>query len=227
MLPSMTKIALVLHRDPALSRREFLRRYEQADRSAGRALATRQTIHLPHETDALRAAPAGHPPQPARCDGLSFQWIDAAAPPPMPIEEPREAIERIDAYRVKEVIHWDTLGDRPAGERSPGIKMIAFVRRLPELSSSEFRERYLEHAAIARHHHPGIARYVQNFVTTALTDEAPQLDGIAELHFATEADLTGRFHRDESSVKVVGADVARFMSMRGAWSILATEYVVR
>lgn len=223
----MTKLALVLHRAATLSREEFLRRYEEAGRSAARPLATHKALHLPHETDALRAIPAGQRPQPARCDGLSFHWSDAPAPRPTPTEEPQEAIGRIDAYRVDEVVHWDRLRGRAAGARSPGLKMIAFVRRLPELSPGDFRERYLEHATIAREHHPGIARYVQNFVTDAWTNDAPPVDGIAELHFATQEDLTKGFYRDESSAKAVGADVARFMSMRGAWSILATEYVVR
>ncbi len=220
----MEKIGLVLHRTPNVPRAIFRQRYQEwhASPSATPSGVARHTAHLPHETDSLRADAVGQKPRPAGCDGLSFQWFEDVVPPIDAIDE-----GRVDAYRLDEVIHWDRMGERPMGTTSPGVKLIAFVRRQPELSTAEFRERYLQHAEIAREHHPGIARYVQNFVTEPLSDDAPQVDGIAELHFVTEADLTTRFYRHEGSAAVVGADVQRFMTLRGSYSILATEVVVR
>jgi hypothetical protein len=133
-------------------------------------------------------------------------------------------VARAETYLLEERVHWDDLGDRRRpDEASPGIKMIAFVRRRSDLSPATFRERYLEHASLARVHHPGIARYVQNFVLERWADEAPPIDAIAELHFASEADLTRRFYRDEASPEVIARDVARFLSPREGWSILAIE----
>lgn len=224
MLPRMPKTALILHRDPALSRSEFLDQYENSPRPGSKDAAP-HTLHLPYETDALRAASAGLKPQPARCDGLSFLWA-STTPAEAPRETPAEAIVRTDAYALDEIVHWDRGPARRPGAQSPGIKMIAIVQRRADLSPEEFRTRYLEHAAIAREHHPGIARYVQNFVTSSLTPGAPPVDGIAELHFATEADLTERFYGGDESASVVAEDVRRFMSFRDSWSILATEFVV-
>lgn len=218
----MSKIALVVHRVAELTRSDFHARLEAAH-SRPSVSPHRHTIHLPYETDALRAEPLRFEPQPARCDAVSFRWNDD---PAIVTEEPRAAISRVDAYRVDEVIHWDRLPRWPTVGRSPGVKMMAFVRGLPELSPEEFRDRYLQHADVAREHHPGIARYVQNFVTEALTEGVPALSAIAELHFETESDLTERFYRDDASPKAVADDVHRFMRYRGSWSILATEIVV-
>lgn len=222
----MIKLAHVLHRTSGLSRDEFLRDYRRFHES-NRKGSLPYSIHLPYPTDALRAGPLGAEARAARCDGLSFQWLADGSAATSGGEEAVASVDRCDGYLLDEVVHWDRLGDRPAGRASPGIKMIAVVRRRPGLSASEFRRRYLEHAAVAHEHHPGIARYVQNFVTGAITANAPAVDGIAELHFATEADLTKRFYRDDASPKSVAADIARFMTPRGSWSILATEYVVR
>ena len=219
----MTKTVLVLHRVARLSRDEFQTRYEAAQTGSD-GTARHRTIHLPFDTDALRAEALGLPAQRARCDGVSLHWSDD--PAPLRKEETHDAIARTDAYRVEEVVHWDHLPGRPRG-RAPGIKMMAFVRSLPGLSPEEFRQRYLEHARVAQLHHPGAARYVQNFVTETLTDGAPAVSGIAELSFETESDLTHRFYRDDRSPKIVAEDVARFMTYRGAWSILAHEIVVQ
>jgi hypothetical protein len=105
--------------------------------------------------------------------------------------------------------------------------MIAFVRRRPGLSFLEFEERYREHAEVARFHHPGVARYVQSFVRGSLTSDAPALDAVAQLSFASREDLAERFYRDEESREIVAADVERFLDRERTWSVLAVERVLR
>jgi len=112
----------------------------------------------------------------------------------------------LDAWATERVVHWDALGAVGAA-----VVMLCLVRRRPDLLAGEFRERYREHARVARVHHPGVARYAQSFVVRALTRHAPPADAFAELHFASERDLRERFYRDAASPDVVARDVARFL----------------
>ena len=101
----MTKLGLVLHRPPTLPREAFRQEYESSAPQADQ-----HSIHLPLETDALRADALGQKPQRARCDALSFQWF---ADPKATPATPPSAVARADAYRLEEVVHWDRLGERP------------------------------------------------------------------------------------------------------------------
>ena len=215
----MGKFALLLHRKSSISRDGFIADYTTVQKIP--AIGERGTLHRLHASDALRAEAVGKRPQAARCDGLTFAWRDG--------EEPAEeilpdSVERCHRYRVDEVVHWDNLPTRHPGQWTPGIKMIAVVRRREGVSTREFRDLYLAHANVAREHHPGVGRYVQNFVVDAVG--APPVDAIAELHFPTVSDLTDHFYRDETSAKIVGADVVRFLAAKESWSVLGEEYVV-
>lgn len=113
-----------------------------------------------------------------------------------------------DSYLVEEVIHWDNIPSRKPHSESPGFKIIPFSCRKPGLSQAEFNDHYRNiHSALAREHHPGIGRYVQNFVQKKLNPEAPDLDAIAELHFATYEKYRDGFYADSDSPKIIGRDV--------------------
>jgi uncharacterized protein (TIGR02118 family) len=91
------------------------------------------------------------------------------------------------------------------------VVLTYLVKRRPDLSFAEFSSHYREkHAPLARVHHPGIARYVQNF----LPPGEGLVDAISELWFASEADARARFYRDDESRRVIGEDVQRFIDLR-------------
>ena len=113
-----------------------------------------------------------------------------------------------DSYMIDEVEHWDNIPSRSAGTKSPGFKIIPFSCRKPGLPKAEFNDHYREiHSALAREHHPGIGRYVQNFVVEKINPEAPDLDAIAELHFAAFEDYRDGFYAHKESPKIIGKDI--------------------
>jgi uncharacterized protein (TIGR02118 family) len=123
----------------------------------------------------------------------------------------------LEAYLVEERRQWD---DFPA----PVVTRVSFVRRAPELTRSAFAEHWTSnHAPLARVHHPGVCRYVQNVVVDALTPAAPDVDGIAELSFRSESDREERMYDSPEGQAIIRADVRRFIDLTGGWRILARE----
>jgi uncharacterized protein (TIGR02118 family) len=183
-----------------------------SDRSADPKLATPHLVCRSDATNAILAALAGAAARPETHAGLVLAW-------------PRDAAERAGAeaalaphtsalYHAREVLHWDEL----AGLTEGTVALIYLVRRRADLSPEAFMTHYRErHAPLARIHHPGIARYVQNF----LAPSAP-VDAISELWFESEQDARTRFYRDDESRRVIAEDVQRFIDLRGG-----TAFAVR
>jgi len=112
-------------------------------------------------------------------------------------------IER--AFLVESTVQLD-------GPSTNGPIMFVFFARRRDLTTDEFRAHWRDqHAPLARRHHVGMSRYVQHVVEQG-TDE--NVDGIAELHFASTTDFTERFYASDDSVGVIAADVARFSGRR-------------
>jgi uncharacterized protein (TIGR02118 family) len=108
------------------------------------------------------------------------------------------------------VLHWDELG----AQRERGVVLTYLVKRRADLSFAAFEAHYRErHAPLARIHHPGIARYTQNYLEPSGAER--HLDAISELWFRSEEDARTRFYRDEESRRVIGEDVQRFIDLRG------------
>jgi uncharacterized protein (TIGR02118 family) len=125
-----------------------------------------------------------------------------------------DGIEEVEAYRVDERVQWDQ-GDAT-------VARISFVRRAPGLTRDEFARHWSErHAPLARRHHPGIARYVQNVVAEQLTPGAPDVDGIAELGFASLADFRERMYDSPEGQQIIATDVRRFLDVGAGWRMLA------
>jgi uncharacterized protein (TIGR02118 family) len=183
------------------------------------ALACRHLVCRAEPTDAILAAMRGAEAQPQPYPGLVLAW-------------PRDAAECAAAesvlaghtparYRAREVLHWDELGSAVAD----AVVLIYLVRRRPDLSFAAFETHYRErHAPLARIHHPGIARYVQNFVEPGgkAAAESEPIDAISELWFRSEVDARTRFYRDEESTRVIGEDVRRFIDL-GSGAALAAR----
>ncbi len=119
-----------------------------------------------------------------------------------------------EAYRVDEQVQWER------GEAA--VTRISFVRRARGLTHEDFAFHWTqEHAPLARTHHPGICRYVQNVVVHPLTPDAPDVDGIAELGFASLDDFRERMYDSPEGQEVIAADVREFIDVGAGWRMLA------
>ena len=129
-----------------------------------------------------------------------------------------------DAYATTEHVQ-KSLIERPAtGARSAGVKLICPVRRRDGMSHREFAEHWLtRHVPLAIEHHPQLVRYVTNVVDERLSDDSPDWDGFAELHFASLEDATQRMFPSPESERIVREDIARFLS--NAIPYRVAEYV--
>ncbi|MEI8000617.1 MAG: EthD domain-containing protein [Actinomycetes bacterium] len=131
---------------------------------------------------------------------------------------------RVDAYLVDERVVLPGDLPRTVGAPTPGIVHLPFVRRARSLSRAAMAEHWQRvHAPLVPEHQPGVVRYVQNVVRRPLTPDAPEVDGMAQLHFRTVADLHERFHASAASRDLLGADVDRFLDRTAGWRIRARE----
>jgi uncharacterized protein (TIGR02118 family) len=124
------------------------------------------------------------------------------------------ALDGTETYRVDEHVQWD--------DGRATVARISFVRQAPTLTREEFVHHWTEvHAPLAREHHPGICRYVQNVVVESLTPGAPHVDGIAELGFASLDDFRKRMYDSPEGQQIIAADVRTFLDVGAGWRMLA------
>ncbi len=64
---------------------------------------------------------------------------------------------------------------------------------------------------------------MQHVVIEPLTPDAPEVDGIAQLSFASLDDFHDRYYDSEAGRALVGADVARFIDRPRGWRLHAQE----
>ena len=175
-------------------------------------------IHLPCADE-----PAEHP---ADVAAVAMAWFHGPPDPTAPQRWFPDA--RIDTYVVEEHVRIDYARDWPDGIESPGVRRISFVQAAPGLSRSEMARHWGEvHWPIARVHHPALWRYVQNVVVEPITPDAPAIDGIAELHFRSIADLRDRFYDSDEGRQIVAEDVRAFLDRGAGWRVLARETWLR
>jgi uncharacterized protein (TIGR02118 family) len=179
-----------------------------ADRDADPVLAIPHRVFRADDTDAILASLRGAEPGPQPHAGLVLAWPSDEAE--CAAAESELARHTSAHYRAREVLHWDELGEATSG----AVVLTYLVRRRADLSFAAFEAHYRErHAPLARIHHPGIARYVQNFIEPRAGESAP-IDAISELWFRSEGDARTRFYRDDESTRVIGEDVRRFVDLR-------------
>ena len=161
----------------------------------------------------LRPHPDEPPTQPDGIGGVVLAWlpVDATPTPDAWFDAP------VHAYRVDERVQID-------GEVTPYVVQCSFVRRHPALTRDQFAAHWHDvHAPLVPHHHPGVARYVQNVVVEPLTSDTPEVDGIAQLSFRTAHDFHERYYDSPEGRALVGADVARFIDRPRGWRLTAQE----
>ena len=135
---------------------------------------------------------------------------------------------RVDVWRVRSeqpIAYERTWAD---GTEAPGVKLVSFMRRAAGMNHEQFVRHWSEqHTPLALAHHPGLWNYTQNVVRRAYTPGGRDIDGIAELHFATRDDFENRFFDSDEGRQVIMDDVARFMGRPGSGTGLMTEFPIR
>jgi uncharacterized protein (TIGR02118 family) len=135
---------------------------------------------------------------------------------------------RVDVWRVRSERPKEYERTWPDGAEAPGVKLVSFMRRADGLNHEQFVRHWTEnHTPLALEHHPGLWNYTQNIVRRAYTPGGRDIDGIAELHFATRDDFENRFFDSDDGRQVIMDDVARFMRRPGSGSGLMTELPIR
>ena len=123
------------------------------------------------------------------------------------------------SYDVDDTVVWD---EPIAGDV---YSMFAFFRPPEGLDRDVFVGRYRKHAELARVHHPGIRRYVQDLVVDGSGAERWMFAAISELHFGGRDSYRDDFYTDEQSRDVIARDVQRFSDGATAKMIVGTRVV--
>jgi uncharacterized protein (TIGR02118 family) len=129
-----------------------------------------------------------------------------------------------DAYATTE--HIQKAANPPAalGARSPGVKLVCPIRRRPDRTHEQFVDHWLNrHVPLALRHHPGLTKYVTNVVDQRLSASAPELDGIAELHFGDAGEPPPAMFDSPEGERAIREDIARFIGDTKAYRV--AEYV--
>lgn len=227
----MRKLVFLCRRRPDLTRAEYSRRL--LDGHVPIALRHHPSMRR-YVVNVVESEVAPGSPPIDSIGELSFDTIDDYRTRLYDSEEGRAIVARdvqgflaaADAYECTE--HVQRAGDWPGrpGRRSPGVKLFAAMRRADGLDHQAFVDHWLgRHAPLALARHPTLVRYVTNVVDARLSPEAPEVDGFAELHFASEEDRRERMFDSEEGRREVEADMARFLGDRAAW--LVSEWPCR
>ncbi len=139
----------------------------------------------------------------------------------------REAIVRRDVagflgaatcYRVEEYVQRDSLRGAVFGKRTPGTKFLCPLVRRQGVGREEFVHRWCEqHVPLVLAHFSGLLRYVANVVVEKLSGDGPELDGIAELHFASEVTSFADAFGSPEGARRVREDISRFIGRAAAY----------
>jgi uncharacterized protein (TIGR02118 family) len=142
------------------------------------------------------------------------------------LELPRGA-RLVGAYAVEEIIKLDYERTWSEGTESPGVSMLCFVRRKPELSWQAYSDHWRDnHGPLALRRQPGFWRYVQNHVVERLTEQTPDFDGIGELHFRTANSVLEQMFDSPEGQQEIMEDTLRFMSHEGSTTLPAKEWLL-
>ena len=129
-------------------------------------------------------------------------------------------------YLISETVQWNRTPRPAAGQRTPGVKLLALTRRNENLPNKEVEAMWRRHTIAASKYHAFASSYVQDGVITALTAGAPVVHGLAELFFPTVEDLEERFYGGTiEGEEAIYADAQPFVA--DAIGLPTSEYVLR
>jgi hypothetical protein len=130
---------------------------------------------------------------------------------------------------VESVMREHTRLDWPEGSRSPGVTLLALLRRRSGLSVGEFHARWQQHSRLSLQLHP-LTRYHRNAVARQLGRDEPDCDGIVEERIAALEDLAPeRFYRGERARERAVESLGSYVDLAagGLACGLMDEYLVK
>lgn len=140
--------------------------------------------------------------------------------------EAAEIFGSVIAYHVRPEVQRDYDRTWPDGTPSPGVKMVYPVRRKPDITREQFAGHWLQkHVPIVLRYMNGVSRYVTN-VVIGPWGQAPEIDGLVELHYLDPAALDGPRYNAPEADAIMADDVAQFITPSGA-AYRTTEYILR
>jgi len=132
-------------------------------------------------------------------------------------------VELVHIYRVARTVIKDD-GSIVDGRPSNGIKYLRGLIFHEDLPETAVRRSWARHAPLAVEVHEGASRYVQWWVEERLSQDAPKIGGIAELHFPTNTALEERFFDSPRGMKEIAHDLGHFVA-GGPPRLFARDYV--
>ena len=216
-----TVVALRAHRQPDHVR-DLALTLRRASESASTGGAARLAIDLPAD-DALYDRLGRRPQRAADWQVVAHVWHAADDHPSLLGDD----LHEVHAWRVDEQVAWDYDRDWPDGTVSPGVKQISFVGKRPDITDEQFAERYRAHVDVARVHHSGVWKYVQNIVSRRSGNGTSTIGAISEFWFRSVDDLVNRYYTFDDSSAVTRADSANFLDGASTTWMLVREHWLR
>lgn len=135
----------------------------------------------------------------------------------------REWVDLEHVYRVTRKVIKDD-GSIVDGRPSNGIKYLRGLIFYDDLPETAIRRSWARHAPLAVEVHEGASRYIQWWVEEHLSQDAPKIGGVAELHFASTTALSERFFDSPRGMKEIAHDLGHFVA-GGPPRLFARDYV--
>jgi hypothetical protein len=233
----MEKRIFFHHRRDGVDAAEFAKTYRAAHETLIADTDARCAIDIALEDQSPMDA-AGMKARPIVWHGVSLRW-GAIASSSEATQQLASVVDGASGWRVEETIAWDYDAERATGDvapgkywgdgqPTPGVKFVSLVAKPPDLPLDEFKERYRNHGAVAREHHGGCWRYVQNIVVGPVTlPPGKIIHAVSELWFHSLEDFVDRLYtRRPESVEAVAEDTKGFIDFRNTTSVLLQETVL-
>lgn len=134
-----------------------------------------------------------------------------------------DTFDLLHTYTAEKKIALDKDGIT-SGQPSNGISYLYGLYFYDDLAPSAIERMWSNHPETVERVHIGVSRYTQWWIKSSAPG-APEIGGIAELHFPTEQDLVDRLFDSERGQKEVITDQKGFIA-RGMPRIFAKQYVV-
>jgi len=150
------------------------------------------------------------------------------APPETAVKGALDWLSGAHGYKVEVRALRERAAAPRAAERSQGLVYAATTVRAPSLDAAAFDAHWRDrHAPLALLHHAGLCAYEQLAVRSALTANAPAIDGVALLHFADTESYRERFYGSDAGRAEIAADVQRFLDLPRCEAALVGEHWAR
>lgn len=169
------------------------------------------------------------PLEPPLAAAVSF-WLDSVDHR-APVEARlRQVAPNLAGYLVTESVPRDYIQRTWAdGEKSPGVTMIALIRKPERLTQEQFVAHWHgSHTPKSLEIHP-LTRYIRNAVARPLTQGAPEYHGIVPEGFASlehffEPKL---MYGSKEKQKLMEEDMAKFLDVDQVHWTMVNEYILR